>query len=488
MTVEEIDATSNQVAQKAGRGIVWTFLAYGLGKLVVLLTTSILARLLSKDDFGLVSVAVIAINYLSVVKDLGLGVALIQRRGDLDEAANTVFTINLILGCFLSIIVIPVAPFVADYFKDPMVTPVLRWLGLSFGINALGAVHTIWLMRELDYRRKFIPDIGNSLIKGTASIGLAYAGFGVWALVFGQILGALASVILVWIVLPWRPRLLINSNIAGNLMKFGASVMGGDIISVFIDNIDYIVIGRLFGLAQLSVYTLAYRLPEMLLIGNLWVMGGVLFPAFSSIQDKPGEMRRGLLAAVRIIQMIAVPISLGLFLAATPIVLVVFGDQWLEVVPILQVLSIYAWVYSVGYHVGDIYKAIGRPDILFRLSILTLIIIVPAILLGSRFGLVGVAWGHLIAVLIRRIVSLVVATRFINVTTFEILSEIKPAAIAGLVMTPLVIGTQIFTSSFSPFFQLILVVLSGAIGYLGTLWFIERESLMRLIKKVGVPL
>lgn len=488
MTLEDNDNASNQVARKAGRGIVWTFLAYGLGKLVILLTTSILARLLSKDDFGLVSVAVIAINYLSVVKDLGLGVALIQRRDDLDEAANTVFTINLILGCFLSLIVIPVAPFVADYFKDPMVTPVLRWLGLSFSINALGAVHTIWLMRELDYRRKFIPDIGNSLIKGVASIGLAYAGFGVWALVLGQIFGAIASVILVWVVLPWRPRLSINGNLASNLMKFGASVMGGDIISVFIDNIDYIVIGRLFGLAQLSVYTLAYRLPEMLLIGNLWVMGGVLFPAFSSIQDKPEEMRRGLLAAVRIIQMIAVPISLGLFLAATPIVLVVFGDQWLEIVPILRVLSIYAWIYSVGYHVGDIYKAIGRPDILFRLTVLTLIIIVPAILLGSRFGLVGVAWGHLIAVLIRRIVSLVVATRFINVTTLEILSEIKPAAIAGVVMTPLVIGIQIFTSGFNPFFQLILVVLSGAIGYLGTLWFIERESLMRLIKMVGVPL
>ncbi len=488
MTIDEIDTSNNQVARKAGQGIVWTFLGYGLGKLVVLLTTSILARLLSKDDFGLISVAVIAINYLSVVKDLGLGVALIQRRGNLDEAANTVFTINLVLGCILSLIVIPVAPFVAEYFKDPMVAPVLRWLGLSFGINALGAVHTILLMRELDYRRKFIPDIGNSVIKGIASIALAYAGFGVWALVFGQILGAFASVILVWIVLPWRPRLSINGNIAGNLMKFGASVMGGDIISAFIENIDYIVVGRLFGLAQLSIYTLAYRLPEMLLVGNLWVMGGVLFPAFSSIQDRPEEMRRGLLAAVRIIQIIAVPISLGLFLAATPIVLVVFGDQWLEVVPILKVLSIYAWVYSIGYHVGDIYKAIGRPDILFRLSILTLIIIVPAILLGSRFGLVGVAWGHLIAVLIRRIVSIVVATRFVNVTIFEILNEIKPAAIAGLVMTPLVIGVQIVTSGFNPFLQLIFTVLLGAIGYLAALWVIERESLMRLIRMIGVPL
>lgn len=479
---------NSHIARKAGRGIVWNFLAYGLGKVVVLLTTSILARLLTKDDFGLVAVAVIAINYLSVVKDLGLGVALIQRREDVDDAANTVFTINLILGIALSVIVIPIAPFVADYFKDPMVTPVLRWLGVSFVINALGAVHIIWLMRDLDYRRKFIPDMGNTLVKGAASIGLALAGFGVWSLVFGQILGSLASVILVWVVLPWRPRLALSRKIAAALMKFGASVIGGDILGVFIDNIDYIVVGRLFGLQQLSIYTLAYRLPEMLLIGNLWVMGSVTFPTFSSIQDKPDVMRRGLLASVRLIQMIAVPISLGLFLAADPIVRVVFGEQWLDAIPILRVLAIYAWVYSIGYHVGDIYKAIGRPDILLRLTVLTLIIIVPAILLGSRFGMIGIAWGHLIAVLIRRIVSLIVATRFVDVSIAEIFKELKPSVQGGLAMIPTVVAVLFLTENINPFIQLTIVVLSGAVSYLGVLWFVERENVTRLLRMVGVPL
>lgn len=479
---------NSHIARKAGRGIVWNFLAYGLGKVVVLLTTSILARLLTKDDFGLVAVAVIAINYLSVVKDLGLGVALIQRREDVDDAANTVFTINLILGIALSVIVIPIAPFVADYFKDPMVTPVLRWLGVSFVINALGAVHIIWLMRDLDYRRKFIPDMGNTLVKGAASIGLALAGFGVWSLVFGQILGSLASVILVWVVLPWRPRLALSRKIAAALMKFGASVIGGDILGVFIDNIDYIVVGRLFGLQQLSIYTLAYRLPEMLLIGNLWVMGSVTFPTFSSIQDKPDVMRRGLLASVRLIQMIAVPISLGLFLAADPIVRVVFGEQWLDAIPILRVLAIYAWVYSIGYHVGDIYKAIGRPDILLRLTVLTLIIIVPAILLGSRFGMIGIAWGHLIAVLIRRIVSLIVATRFVDVSIAEIFKELKPSVQGGLAMIPTVVAVLFLTENINPFVQLVIIVLSGAVSYLGVLWFVERENVTRLLRMVGVPL
>jgi PST family polysaccharide transporter len=488
LTSESANTDAAQITRKAGRGIVWNFLAHGLGKFTLLLTTAILARLLTKNDFGLVAVAVIAINYLSVIKDLGLGLALIQRREDVETAANTVFTVNLMLGAALSAIAFLIAPWVAAYFKDPMVTPVLRWLGSSFFINALGSVHIIRLMRELDYRRKFIPDMGNALVKSAASIGLALAGFGVWALVFGQILGALASVMLVWIVLPWRPRFAFDGKIIAALSKFGAPVLGEDILTAIVENIDYIVAGRIFGLQQLSIYTLAYRLPEMLLIGNLWIMAGVTFPAFSSIQDKPDEMRRGLLASIRFVQLFAVPAAWGLFIAADPIVRFFFGDQWLDAIPLLRVLALYAWIYSIGYHVGDIYKAIGRPDIQLRLTAFTLTIVIPAILIGSRFGLIGIACGHLLTILIRQAVSLTVATRFVNVTFVDIFKELKPAVIGGLAMLFAASAALALAAGFNPFAQLALVVCAGAAGYLGILWVTERESLTRLFRAIGVPL
>src|SRR5688572_1705536 len=475
---------TQKIVLKTARGFIWNFSAYFLGKIVVLVTTAILARLLAKSDFGLVAVAVVAINYLSVLKDLGLGVALIQRKGDVQEAANTVFTINLFLGLALTAIVIPLAPFVAAYFHDPQVTPVLRWMGASFIVNALGSVHTNWLVRDLDYRRKLVPELGGALTKGVISIGMAYLGYGVWSLVFGQIAGALASLILVWIILPWRPRFVIDRNVAGSLMKFGASVTLIDIITQITDNIDYVIVGRFFGLVPLSIYTLAYRLPEMLLIGNLWVMGGVVFPAFSSIQDRPEDLRRGFLASVRVVELLAVPICLGLLIAADPIVRVVFGDQWLEAIPVLRVLAIYAWIYSLGYHVGGFYKAIGRPDILLRLSLLNLVIIIPALLIGARFGIIGVAIGHLIAVLIRRIISLGLATRFVKVKLTEIFGELRPSLLAGLAMAPVTLLAYYLTSSLNPFLQLILIALFGASSYLSVLWWLEKENLMRLLRMV----
>ena len=477
---------NREIAQKTAWGVIWNFSAYFLGKIVVLITTSILARLLAKNDFGLVAVAVVAINYLSVLKDLGLGVALIQRKGDVKEAANTVFTINLFIGLVLSLLIIPLAPFIAAYFRDPQVIPVLRWMGLSFIINALGSVHTNWLVRDLDYRRKLVPELGGALIKGAISIGMAYLGYGVWSLVFGQIAGAVASVVLVWIILPWRPRLTLDRNVAGSLMKFGASVTMIDIITQITDNLDYVIVGRIFGLVPLSIYTLAYRLPEMLLIGNLWVMGGVVFPAFSNIQDQPGVLRQGFLASVRFVELIAVPISLGLLIAADPIVRVVFGDQWLEAIPVLRVLAIYAWVYSLGYHVGGFYKAIGRPDILLRLSLLTLVIIIPSLLIGARFGILGVAAGHLVAVLIRRVISLWLATRFVNVSIMDIFGELRSSLLAALVMGPVILAVSYLTANLSPFLQLTFIVVSGAISYLVVLWWIEKDNLIRLLRLVKV--
>lgn len=480
------ERSNRAIAQKTAWGFVWNFSAYFLGKLVVLVSTSILARLLAKTDFGLVAVAVVAINYLSVLKDLGLGAALIQRKGDVKEAADTVFTINIVLGLVLSAIAILAAPLIAIYFRDPQVTAVVRWMGLSFIINAFGSVHTNWLVRDLDYRRKMIPELSGALAKGAISIAMAYMGYGVWSLVFGQIAGAITSVVLVWIILPWRPRLRFDRGIANTLMKFGASVAVSDIINEITDNIDYVIVGRVFGLVTLSVYTLAYRLPEMLLISTLWVMGKVVFPAFSSIQDRPDELRRGFLASIRLVELLAVPICLGLLIAADPIVRVVFGDRWLETIPILRVLAVYAWIYTLGYHVGGLYKAIGRPDIVLKLSIFTLIIIVPSLLIGARFSVIGLAIGHLVAISICRAVGLAYAIRFVNISVQDIVGELRPSLLGALVMAPITLLASFLTAGLNPFLRLALIIPLGAISYLGVLWWIERENLIRLLRMVRV--
>jgi PST family polysaccharide transporter len=487
MSTESSAPRGQQIARKTAHGIFWNYASFGLGKGLVFLTITILARLLTPEDFGIVALATLAVTYLTVLKDFGLGRALIQRRQNIEEAANTVFTLNLLLGISLTLITIAVAPLVAAYFQEPSVTPILRWLSLTFLINAIGAIHLVRLERELEFKRKLIPDLGRAAVKGFVSIGCALTGFGVWALVYGQLGGALAGVILAWGMEPWRPRLTISLSLTRDLLKYGFSLLSLDAISTLEDNFDYLVIGRVLGNAALGVYTLAYRLPELLGLNMLWVMAAALFPAYASVQDRPDVLRRGFLTTIRFIEMLSVPVSLGLLLAADPLVRVIFGEQWLAAIPVVRILALFVLITSIGDNAGDIYKAIGRPDILVKLSLGNLVLLLPALWYGSFFGIVGVAIGHLAIGALQTILRVWLATRFIKVSLGDILLQLKPSFLSGLTLTLLVLPCLYITADVAPILRLIVIVLAGAGGYSITLWLLERETLLQAAHLIGLP-
>ncbi|MGB0383532.1 MAG: lipopolysaccharide biosynthesis protein [Ardenticatenaceae bacterium] len=476
---------SKQVARKSVHGVFWNYVSFGVGKVLVFVTTAILARLLTPNDFGIVAFATLAISYLAILKDLGMGAALIQRRQDVDAAANTVFTLNLLLGVSLTLIAMAMAPLIARFFREPLVIPILRWLSLSFTLNALGAIHIVRLQRELEFRRKLIPDLGRSLVKGIVSLGLAWGGFGVWALVVGQLSGILAGVILVWGVFPWRPRLTINTALVRELLSYGLSVVSLDALSVVTNNLDYLIVGRVFGNVALGIYTLAYRLPELLVLNLLWVMGRTLFPAFSSVQERPDALRQGFLTALRFVEMLIVPLCLGMILTADPLVRLVFGQQWLEVIPIVRVLALFAMVRSIGSNVGDVYKAIGRPDILVKLGLLSLVIYPPALWFGSYFGLVGVAWAHVTVGSLATVARLIVATRVVKITFGDIFTQLKPALLSSIALIVLALPALYLTVDAKPQARLLVVGVAGATGYISTLWRLERESLLHTAKLIN---
>ena len=482
----EQTANHTPIARKAAIGVFWSLMSNGLAKGLGLLSLSILAHLLLKDDFGDVAAAMIALNYLSIFKDFGLGVALIQRRGDIEEAANTVFMLNIAMGVVLATLAFVCASFIAAYFKEPQLSAIVRWLGLSFLINSAGAVHIIRLKRELAFRKKLIPDLANAIVKGAVSITMAFSGFGVWSLVFGQLAGAAVGVIVVWFIVPWRPRLAFNRSLAGSLLKFGGAIMGLDALTVISENLASIVIGRVCGMALLGVFTLSYRLPQVLLIGNLWVMAEVAFPAFSVIQNQPDEIRTGFLTTVRLVGLVASPLCLGMLLAADPMIRVIFGSQWLEAIPILRILAIFAWVYSIGFHVGDIYKATGKPDILLKLAVLYLPIQLAALLIGARYGLIGIATNYLLAIMGMKFIELKIATKLIDVKFSDILKELSPALICGAVLTALALAVLSMTKYLAPSARLLIVTLVCAAGYLAVLWNLEKENICQLVRLVRV--
>jgi lipopolysaccharide exporter len=474
-----------QVSQKATRGMGWNYLSFGLRKILNLIGLAILAHLLTPGYFGLVALATTTMDYLSIFSDLGLGAAIIQRKHSIEESANVAFILNFLAGFLLTVVTFLISPLAASFFRNAEVTPVLRWLGLSFFLTSIGSVHNVLLQRDLDFKKRAIPDLGNSIVKAVVSIVLAITGMGVWALVIGQLAGTAVGSLLLWIVHPWKPRWRWNGGIARELFRYGVSIMGNNALSIWEDSFDYLVIGRIYSPALLGIYTIAYKLPQMLVINILWVMTAVIFPAFSSLQEDRESLKKLFLSIIRYMEIVLTPICLGMVVAADPITRVAFGGQWVAAIPVLRVLSLYALVISVGYHVGDIYKAIGRPDILVKLAVPIFLVRLVGLWIGAQFSILGVSIAHLIVSLVAFAVQMTVASRFIKIDLMDILRQLK-AFIAGSVLVCFALPALYFTREVAPVLRLAIVVVAGAVGYLGALWFLERGTIMKALQVLRI--
>jgi len=471
---------------RAARAVMWNYASFASGKVLVLVTLAVLARLLTPSEFGIVGFATLALAYLAVLQDLGLGGALIQRKDDTEEAAQTVYTLNLILGAVLTLLTILAAPFVARFFDEPLVTPILRVLSVTFLIESLGAVHLVLLQRRLDFKRKLVPDLGRSLVKGAVAITAATMGMGVWALVWGQLAGVATSALLVRAVVPWRPRFVIHRRLVRPLLGFGMPLVVTNIQHAVWVNLDYVVIGRFLGDAALGIYTLAYRLPE-LLIQSIWrVVAGAAFPFFSGIQDRPDLLRRGFLKSIRYTQILVVPLAIGLLITADQAVSLLFGDQWAEAVPVLRVLAVFTLFVSVGFNAGDIYKAVGRSDLLAKLGMVDLVVLAPALVLAAPHGLIAVACTHAAVALGDTILRLFVARRFVSAGFREMMAEAAPAYGAGALLAVVALGTLWAASGLGDAISLALTVVTGAATYLLALSRLAPGDLGRLMRWAGM--
>jgi PST family polysaccharide transporter len=447
---------------------------------------AILARLLTPSEFGIVGFATLALGYLGVFKDLGLGTAIIQRRDDLEESTQTVFTLNLILGVFLTAATMLSAPLVAGFFDEPLVVPILRVLAMTFILEALGSIHIILLKRNLDFRRKLIPDLGRAIVKGIVSITAAVLGFGVWALVWGQLASVLAAAVLSWAVVDWRPRGEFHRPQVRPLLRFGVPMVIHNIQHAVWLSLDYVVVGRVLGDTALGVYTLAYRLPE-LLIHSIWtVVAGAIFPFFASIQKFPDLIRKSFLATVRFSQILVVPLCLGLLITAEPAVEVLFGSQWDAAIPVLRIMAIFTLITSVGFNVGDVYKAIGRPDILAKLGILDLAVLTPALILAAPHGLIAIAWARTAVAVVDTAVRLFVARRVVDVTFRDIGRELLPSMQAGAALTVVALPVMWGTAAAGHLISLMATTAAGAIAYGATLYRVDRGAVVKIAGWIGI--
>ena len=306
---------------------------------------------------------------------------------------------------------------------------------------------------------------------------MAFMGYGPWSLVGGQLAGTVVAVVVLWLIVDWRPSFAFNFTYARSLLNFGLSMVAMNVVSVVAQDVDYLLIGRYLGADALGIYTLAFRIPELVILQFCGTVAQVVFPIFTKISDDEEALRVGFLETTRYVALFTAPLGLGMALLAKPFVLAFFGDKWIEVVPVMQAIAIYSFFLSLGFNAGDVYKAQGRPILLTYISLLQVLILTPLVFwaVTGPSQIVAVGWVQVFVSFVISVIYLAVALRILNVSIKRLLNSLKTPFIPVIVMSLVVYATQYFSINWLSWLQLVIGITVGGITYLSVLYLTERD-------------
>jgi PST family polysaccharide transporter len=317
------------------------------------------------------------------------------------------------------------------------------------------------------------------------SVLLAFAGLGVWSLVWGQIAGGLVSTLLYWWVARWRPRLSFDREIVGALLGYGSQIVLVQILGMIHKNIDYLIIGRRMSADELGFYFMAFRIPDLVIVSLCSVLSQALFPAYARLQADPEGLRRGFLATLRYTSLITVPLGIGTAFVASDFVTLFYTSRWAPSIAVMQMLALYALFQSLSFNAGDVYKATGRPAILNYLGVVKLVVTIPVLWIAAGSGIYWVAVGQAATALLLTLLSLEVALRVLGARWLEVARTLRPAAVSATVMAMVLVAVARLLPP-TPALRMSAMVLVGSVAYAATLWWTDRaavESALALLPR-----
>lgn len=424
--------------QRSISGVFWTGVSKFWVKGVQLLTVALLARLIGPEEFGLVGMAIVFINLAQILTGLGMREALIQRK-DLDEDhKHSAFWATIIMGIVIFLVLWAVSGAIAKFYSRAEIKPLIILTAFTFVIAPWGMIHRALLKRDLNLRQLTYVEATASVLSAGAAIAMALGGLGVWSLVGRNLFFTLFTVIGLWIAVPWRPRLRVSKKHFLDLFGFSRNVVLAAFIAYAIANLDYLVIGKYVGAEELGWYTLAFTVAMLPRLYFSQIVNQVAFPAFS----RAGRNRIGMayLRTVSHTALITLPLVAMVSLLAAEIVSVVLGSNWEPAVVPLQLLAVVGAIGTIATLSTPVFLSSGRSDIQMRWQLISLATLIPALLFGVRWGIVGVAAALAIRRMVTWPIQQTIVGRIARVSWRDYLKALRPGVlIAGIVAASLLI-------------------------------------------------
>lgn len=469
-------------AERAGRhsldhslvhGVAWTGAATWIAQGLTWLSTLVVVRLLTPDDYGLVALAGVYLGLITLLSEFGIGTAVVTLRNLTPRQVAELNTVAMGFALAAMLCSVLVAGTVADFFESPRLAGVIWVMSSMLILGAFGSISNALLQKDLQFRFLAQAQIVQSLTAAVTTLILALTGSGYWSLALGPAAGQLVLTIMLAVRLPIGYAWPTRSSL-GPVLRFSRQVITERIAWYGYTSSDKLVIGRWIGEASTGLYAVASTF-GMLAVEKVTVLMLRVAPAvFSAVQHDPAALRRYLLSMTEAVAIVTFPVSIGLALTAEDLVLLLLGEQWAGAVVPLQLLAVYGAFQSVAPLLNRVLAVIGETRFNMYIAMLTLVLLPVAFMLATRWGLPGVAAAWLVVPIIQSPVYLRLRRR-IGLSPLEYLRSLWPAVSSVVMMTGAVMLLHAWSGfdQFSGAISLALTIVTGAVVYCGMILLVH---------------
>ncbi len=415
-----------ELKKKFVSSIFWTFSQQFSTQLISFTVSIILARVLLPEQYGLIGMLTVFMGIGGALINSGLTFSLIRTKNLTQNDYSTVFFTNIIASIFIYLIMFLIAPLVASFYRQDILVKIIRVYTLSFIINAFAEVQMTKLTKELNFKLQMTIQIPSLIVSSLLGIVMAFAGFGVWSLVWMQLCQSFMIAIQLWFCSGWRPNMIFDKERFFYHFNFGYKILLSGLLDTFYNNLYNIIIGRNYSAAQLGYYNRADSLRQLPVQNLSLALNKVAYPMFASLKDNDIQLKK---FYKKLMQQVLLGVSFCLvFLAimGIPLFRCLFTEKWLPAVPYFQILCFAGIMYPLHAYNLVILNVKDRSDLYLKLEIIKKILITIAIVCSMPFGIYGLLYAQIIISFFCFFINTYYSGEIINYPVREQIKDISP--------------------------------------------------------------
>lgn len=463
------------LTSQAKKGVFWTFLQQFSVQGINFVVQIVLARLLLPSDFGLIAMIAIFVAIGQSLSDSGMTSSLIRNKVNTEADYGTVFITNFVISLVIYIVVFFAAPWVALFYKQVILTDLLRSYALIFIISSFYVVQIARFSINLDFKSQFTYQLPSVVIGATVAIIMAKKGFGVWSLVGLNIVQAISFSFVLWLFYKWRPKMIFDKKVFSFHFHYGYKLTVSGIINTIYLNLYKIIIGKSYSPAAVGYFTQADNL-RLFPVNQLnAILIKVTFPIFSSIQDDTARLREVYKSSVRLVLSISTGMMLILVLISKPLLLLLLGEKWLPSVNFFQILCIASIFVPFSVYNLSILKVKGRTDLFLRAEIIKKVIGITTLVVCIRFGIEAIVWGLCITNIIGAYINAFYSGKFIDYKFLDQIFDTLKIICVGFIPFVICFFIKSHVSNVHNFVLITLMAFIFIVLYLPLIYFFNKE-------------